>query len=328
MSAKKILITGAGGFIGSHLTEELVRQGHHVRAFVRYNSRGDLGLLGVLNPEILSEIEVIRADLKDPDAVRKAVDNCQWIFHLGALIAIPFSYTNPMDFVQTNVCGTAHVLSACLASSSFERLVHTSTSEVYGTAQYIPMDEKHPLQAQSPYAASKIGADKLVESFWRSFSLPVSTIRPFNTFGPRQSARAVIPTIVIQLLENLPLKLGSLKPKRDFTYVTDTVAAFIAIMSKQNTIGKTLNVGNGETISIKNLVEEAELIIGNKARIKVDRKRIRPQKSEVFCLQANTAQIKQLVGWKPRISLKQGLEYTVEWIQKNKSCYKASVYNV
>jgi NAD dependent epimerase/dehydratase len=326
MMNKKVLVTGAAGFIGSHLTEELVKQGHKVRVFVRYNSRSNLGFLDSCG--ITSEIEIVYGDLKDPDAIRKAVRGQEWVFHLGALIAIPFSYTNPMDFVQTNVGGTANMLSACLENSNLQRLVHTSTSEVYGTSRYLPMDENHPLQSQSPYAASKSGADKLVESYWRSFKLPATTIRPFNTYGPRQSARAVIPTIVCQMLKKIPVKLGNLKPKRDFTFVRDTVAAFIAAASKPKAIGQTLNVGNGKFISIGELVSEIETIIGTKACFKSDNRRMRPKTSEVFSLQANATRMRKLTGWRPEVSLKQGLAETVEWIKQNQHLYREQLYNV
>ncbi len=225
---KRVLVTGAGGFIGSHLTERLVRDGHDVRAFVRYNGRDDRGHLDRLDPEIRSTFEVHRGDLKDPEAVRQAVRDREWVFHLGALIAIPYSYQNPLDVVQTNVVGTAHILDACRASDTLERVVLTSTSEVYGTAQYVPIDEKHPLRGQSPYAASKIGSDALGESYHRSFGLPVAILRPFNTFGPRQSARAIIPTIISQALSRPIVRLGSLDPRRDLTYVKDTAAGFVA----------------------------------------------------------------------------------------------------
>ncbi len=227
--AKRVLVTGAGGFIGSHLVERLVREGHRVRAFVRYNGRDDRGHLDRLDPDVRPEIEVNRGDLKDPEAVRRAVAGQEWVLHLGALIAIPYSYQNPLDVVQTNVNGTAHVLDACRASDALERVVLTSTSEVYGTAQYVPIDEAHPLQGQSPYAATKIGSDALGLSYQRSFGLPVSVLRPFNTFGPRQSARAIIPTIISQALTRPVVKLGSLSPRRDLTYVKDTAAGFVEV---------------------------------------------------------------------------------------------------
>src|SRR6516225_1839487 len=240
---KAVLITGAGGFIGSHLTERLVRDGHQVRALVRYNGRDDRGHLDRLERDVQASIEVHRGDLKDPEAVRKAVEGRAWVFHLGALIAIPYSYQNPLDVVQTNVLGTSHVLDACRQSSCLERLVLTSTSEVYGTARTVPIDERHPLQGQSPYAATKIAADALGESYHRAFGLPVTILRPFNTFGPRQSARAIIPTIISQAIARPVVKLGRLDPRRDLTYVKDTVAGFVAIARCDSALGKVVNIG-------------------------------------------------------------------------------------
>ena len=268
--SKKVLVTGAGGFIGSHLTERLVRDGHQVRAFVRYNGRDDRGNLGDLPADIQAAIEVERGDLKDPGAVRCAVDGREWVFHLGALIAIPYSYHNPYDVVQTNVLGTAHVLDACRASSTLARLVLTSTSEVYGTAQTVPIDERHPLQGQSPYAATKIGADALGESYFRAFGLPVTILRPFNTFGPRQSARAIIPTIISQALARPSIRLGRLDPRRDLTYVKDTVAGFVAIAGCDAALGRAVNIGRGEDISIGDLVETDRPPVGP-----IDRRRDR-----------------------------------------------------
>src|SRR3954470_10258209 len=259
---KTVLVTGAAGFIGSHLTERLVRDGHEVRVLVRYNGRDDRGHLGNLPSEIRDAVEVHRGDLKDPEAVRKAVDGCARVFHLGALIAIPYSYQNPYDVVQTNVLGTAHVLDACRSSRSLERVVLTSTSEVYGTAQYVPIDEKHPLRGQSPYAASKIGADALGESYHRSFGLPVAILRPFNTFGPRQSARAIIPTVISQALTRTVVRLGSLDPRRDLTYVKDTAAGFVAIARCDAAVGRVVNIGRGDDVSIGDLVERIGARLG------------------------------------------------------------------
>src|SRR3954471_4486391 len=273
---KTVLVTGAAGFIGSHLTERLVRDGYEVRALVRYNGRDDRGHLDRLPAEVRGAIEVHRGDLKDPEAVRKAVEGRAWIFHLGALIAIPYSYQNPHDVVQTNVLGTAHVLDACRSSRSLDRVVLTSTSEVYGTAQYVPIDEKHPLRGQSPYAATKIGADALGESYHRAFGLPVAILRPFNTFGPRQSARAIIPTIISQALTRPVVRLGSLDPRRDLTYVKDTVSGFVSIASCDEALGRAVNIGRGEDVTIGELAERIGARLGTPLRVETDAARVRP----------------------------------------------------
>ncbi len=322
----KILVTGAGGFIGSHLSEELVRQGEEVRGFVRYNSRDDRGLLEELPKDIQSQIEVISGDLKDPDGVRKAVKGCHKIFHLGALIAIPYSYVHPFDFIQTNVAGTAHLLNACLEEGILERFIHTSTSEVYGTAQYVPIDEKHPLQAQSPYAASKIGADKLAESYNLSFGLPIVTIRPFNTFGPRQSLRAIIPTIISQAIQTKKIRLGNTKPRRDFLFVKDTVKGFIQVGKCEGAVGKVVNIGTGTDISIEELVKKILDLMGKKAEIEAEDRRIRPEKSEVMQLLSDTHSAQKLFQWAPRHTLDEGLRETIEWYQKNLSRFKVGSY--
>ena len=322
----KILVTGAGGFIGSHLTEELVRQGEEVRAFVRYNSRDEKGLLEDLPKELQSQIEVIPGDLKDPDGVRKAVKGCEKIFHLGALIAIPYSYVHPFNFVQTNVIGTANLLNACLGEGTLERVIHTSTSEVYGTAQYIPIDEKHPLQAQSPYAASKIAADKLVESYYFSFGLPVATIRPFNTFGPRQSLRAIIPTIISQAIEDKKIRLGNTMPRRDFLFVKDTVRGFIQLGKCEEAVGKVVNIGAGMDISIEELVKKILGLMGKQGEIEVEDRRIRPEKSEVMQLLSDTRLAQKLFQWAPRYTLEDGLKETIEWFRKNLSRFKVGSY--
>jgi NAD dependent epimerase/dehydratase len=322
----KILVTGAGGFIGSHLTEELVRQGEEIRAFVRYNSRDDRGLLEELPKEIRNQMEVVMGDLKDPDGVKKAVKGCSKIFHLGALIAIPYSYVHPFDFIQTNVIGTANLLNACLETSSVEKIVHTSTSEVYGTAQYIPMDEKHPLQAQSPYAASKIAADKLAESYYHSFNLRIATIRPFNTFGPRQSLRAVIPTIISQALEGKRIKLGNTTPRRDFLFVRDTVRGFIALGKCEEAMGKAVNVGVGKDISIEEVMKKILGLMGKEGQVETEDRRIRPEKSEVMQLLSDTRLAQALFGWTPRYSLEEGLRETIEWYRQNLSRFKVGSY--
>jgi NAD dependent epimerase/dehydratase len=322
----KILVTGAGGFIGSHLTEELVRQGEEVRAFVRYNSRDERGLLEDLPKEIRNQIEVIPGDLKDPDGIKKAVRGCCKVFHLGALIAIPYSYVHPFNFIQTNVVGTAHLLNACLEDNALEKIIHTSTSEVYGTAQYIPIDEKHPLQAQSPYAASKIAADKLTESYSLSFGLPIVTVRPFNTFGPRQSLRAVIPTIISQAIEDKKIRLGNIKPRRDFLFVRDTVRGFIELGKCDEAVGKVINIGTGKDISIEELVKKILGLMGKPGEIEVEDQRIRPEKSEVMQLLSDTGLAQKLFGWAPRYTLEDGLRETIEWYQKNLSRFKVGSY--
>ncbi len=322
----KVLVTGAGGFIGSHLAEELVRQGEEVRAFVRYNSRDQWGLLEDLPKEILEQIEIIPGDLKDPDGVKKAVKGCKTVFHLGALIAIPYSYAHPFDFIQTNVVGTANLLNACLETGGLERVIHTSTSEVYGTAQYIPIDEKHPLQAQSPYSASKIGADQLAESYYRCFGLPVSTLRPFNTFGPRQSIRAIVPTIISQALGQEKIRLGNLRPRRDFLFVKDTVRGFIEFGKCERAIGKIVNLGTGRDISIEELTKKVLDLLAEKKEIEIDPRRIRPEKSEVMQLLSDTRLAQELFGWKPKYRLEEGLKETIDWYRQNLSRFKVGSY--
>jgi len=319
-------VTGAGGFIGSHLAERLVRDGHRVRALVRYNGRDDRGQLDRLAPEVQSEIEVHRGDLKDPEAVRQAVQGRAWVFHLGALIAIPYSYQNPLDVVQTNVLGTAHVLDACRSSGELERVVLTSSSEVYGTARFVPIDETHPLRGQSPYAATKIGADALGESYHRAFGLPVTILRPFNTFGPRQSARAIIPTIISQALTRPVVRLGSLEPRRDLTYVKDTVAGFVAIAGCDRALGRAVNIGQGEDIAIGALVERLADRLGRPIRVETDAERIRPAASEVGRLLAGTALARELWGWAPRYSLDQALDETIAWVRDNLPLFRVDSY--
>jgi dTDP-glucose 4,6-dehydratase len=323
---KTVLVTGAGGFIGSHLTERLVREGFTVRALVRYNGRDDRGHLDRLPPEIQAEIDVHRGDLKDPEAIRKAVEGRAWVFHLGALIAIPYSYQNPLDVVQTNVVGTAHVLDACRASSALERVVLTSTSEVYGTARYVPIDERHPLCGQSPYSASKIGADALGESYHRAFGLPVAILRPFNTFGPRQSSRAIIPTIISQALTRPVVRLGSLDPRRDLTYVKDTVSGFLAIAACDAAVGRAVNIGRGDDLSIGELVERIGTRLGRPIRVEVDAGRIRPSASEVGRLLAGTAVARELWDWEPAYSLDRALDETIDWVRANLGLFRVDSY--
>lgn len=324
--ARSVLVTGAAGFIGSHLVEWLVRDGHRVRAFIRYNGRDDRGHLDGLPAEIRREVEVERGDLKDPEAVRRAIGGREWVFHLGALIAIPYSYQNPLDVLQTNVQGTAHVLDACRASDALDRVVLTSTSEVYGTARYVPIDEAHPLQGQSPYAATKIGSDALGLSYQRSFDLPVAILRPFNTFGPRQSARAIIPTIISQALSRSAVRLGSLEPRRDLTYVKDTAAGFAAIAACDAAIGRVVNIGRGEDITIGALVDRIAARLGRPIRVETDPQRVRPAASEVGRLLAGTKLAEELWGWEPRYSLDQGLDETIAWVRENLDRFRVDEY--
>jgi dTDP-glucose 4,6-dehydratase len=323
---KKVLVTGAGGFIGSHLVERLVEEGHRVRAFIRYNGRDDRGHLDALPAEVQAEIEVHRGDLKDPAAVRAAVEGQEWVFHLGALIAIPYSYQNPYDVAQTNINGTAHVLEACRASAALQRVVLTSTSEVYGTARRVPIDEEHPLQAQSPYSASKIAADALGTSYHCAFGLPVSILRPFNTFGPRQSARAIIPAIISQALARPVVKLGRLDPRRDLTYVKDTASGFVSIAACDAALGRAVNIGRGEDISIGELVETIASRLGRAILVESEGQRIRPAASEVERLLAGTALAKRLWGWQPRYSLEQGLDETIAWVERNLHRFRPDAY--
>jgi len=324
---KNVLVTGAGGFIGSHLTEHLVELGANVRAFVRYNSRNDWGLLELLPKEKLDKIEVITGNLKDADAVRHATKNIDMIFHLGSLIAIPYSYIHPRETVENNILGALNVLMAA-KENGIEKLVHTSTSEVYGTARYVPIDENHPLQGQSPYSASKIGADKIAESFYRSFNLPVAIIRPFNTFGPRQSARAVIPTIITQALTREKIVLGSLHPTRDYTYVGDVVDAFIKVAESPKSVGEVINIGSNFEISIGNLAKKIISLIGKNVKIVSDDVRIRPQKSEVERLWCDSTKAKELLKWEPKTSLDEGLKKTIVWISDNTQLYKPELYTM
>jgi NAD dependent epimerase/dehydratase len=323
---KSVLVTGAGGFIGSHLTEHLVELNTNVRAFIRYNSRNNWGMLELLPKEKLDRIEVIMGDLKDADAVRQAVKDTDIIFHLGSLIAIPYSYIHPRETIETNIFGALNILTAA-KENGIEKIVHTSTSEVYGTARYIPIDENHPLQGQSPYSASKIGADKIAESFYRSFDLPVAIIRPFNTFGPRQSARAVIPTIITQALTKEKIFLGNLHSTRDYTYVEDIVEGFIKVAESEKSTGEVINIGSNFEISIGDLANKIVPLIGKNAEIVTDPARVRPQDSEVERLWCNNTKAKTLLGWRPKTSLDAGLKKTIEWISKHIYLYKPELYN-
>ena len=323
----KVLVTGAGGFIGSHLVERLVREGRDVRAFVRYNSRQDPGLLALLPRDVQTTVEVIAGDLRDADAVSRSARECEIIYHLGALIAIPYSYLHPREVVETNVLGTLNVLMAA-RQWEVQRLVHTSTSEVYGTARYTPIDEMHPLQGQSPYSASKIGADKLVESFHRSYGLPVVTVRPFNTYGPRQSTRAVIPTIITQALTVDAIRLGDVNTTRDFTFVADTVEGFWRASRAAGIEGQEINVGTDTEISINDLARLICRLIGREPVIEVDPQRLRPSASEVRQLWASPARSRELLGWSPATDLKTGLSLTIDWFRANLGRYRPGEYTV
>lgn len=325
---KKVLVTGADGFIGSHLTESLLEKGYEVKAFAYYNSFNTWGWLDTLPKEKLVQIEVFTGDIRDPNGVREAMKGVDEVFHLAALIAIPFSYHSPDSYVDTNIKGTLNVLQAARDLET-EKILITSTSEVYGTAQYVPIDEKHPFQGQSPYSATKIGADRLTESFYRSFNLPVAIVRPFNTFGPRQSARAVIPTIITQLLAGKEeIRLGSLTPTRDFNYVKDTAAGFIAIAESDKTVGQEINIATQREISIGDLATEIISQINPNARIVCDEQRLRPEKSEVNRLLGSNTKIKELTNWKQKYSFEQGIAETIAWIREHMNAYKADIYNV
>ena len=324
--SNRVLVTGADGFIGSHLTEELVKSGEKVTAFCLYNSFGTLGWIDTLPKEIRSEIEIFTGDVRDPNGVRTAMRGQQRVFHLAALIAIPFSYHSPDSYVDTNIKGTLNVLNAARELGT-ERVMVTSTSEVYGTAQYVPIDEKHPFQGQSPYSATKIGADRLAESFYRSFDLPVTIVRPFNTYGPRQSGRAVIPTIISQLLAGQQeIHLGKLSPTRDFNFVKDTAHGFMAIANCPAAIGQELNIATGEEHSIGDLANELIAQINPNAKIVCEEERLRPEKSEVNRLLGDSTKMRALTGWKPEYTFEQGLAETIAWIRDNLDTYKVGQY--
>jgi len=324
---KQVLVTGAGGFIASHLVERLVDAGAKLKAFVRYNSRGDPGLLVHVEPRVLSQVEIIAGDLRDLSAVKNAMQGVSHVYHLGALIAIPYSYVHPAEVVETNVLGTMNVLLAGM-ENRVARIVHTSTSEVYGTALKVPIDESHPLQGQSPYSASKIGADKIAESFYLSFDLPVVTLRPFNTYGPRQSARAVIPTIITQALTQDVVHLGNLDARRDLTFVADTVDGFLAVGKTPGVEGETFNLGSGEEVSIRQLAEEIIGLVGKPVEITVEASRLRPAKSEVHRLLSDNRQALQRFGWSPKVGLGEGLKMTIDWISDHIDLYSPGQYQV
>lgn len=324
----KVLVTGSDGFIGSHLTEELVKKGYQVRAFVYYNSFNNWGWLDTLPENIMKNVEIFQGDIRDPNGVGEAMKGVDAVFHLAALIAIPFSYHSPDTYVDTNIKGTLNVLQAA-RKLEIKRILVTSTSEVYGTAQYVPIDEKHPFQGQSPYSATKIGADRLSESFYRSFQLPVTIVRPFNTYGPRQSARAVIPTIITQLLSGkTEIKLGSLTPTRDFNYVKDTVHGFISIFESEQTIGEEINIATQKEISIGELAQELIRQINPNATIICDEERMRPEKSEVNRLLGCNEKILRMTDWKPQYSLEEGLRNTIGFLKENLDKYKIDIYNI
>ena len=323
LASKTVLVTGAGGFIGSHLTEQLVRQGARVRAMVRYNSRGFRGWLD--DSPLAKDIEFLPGDIRDPHFVRESMRGVDTVFHLAALIAIPYSYSAPESYVSTNITGTLNVLQAGRELGT-ERILHTSTSEVYGTAIQVPIPESHPLQGQSPYSASKIGADKLAESYYLSFGLPVVTVRPFNTFGPRQSMRAVIPTIITQLLAGKEVKLGALTPTRDMNFVANTAAGFIAAAESPAAIGGTFNFGSGREISIGDLAQTIAQIVGVKLDLATEAERLRPEKSEVQRLLADNTLATEKLGWTPVVGLEEGLEKTVEWFRGHLHLYRPDEY--
>ncbi len=326
-AGRKVLVTGAGGFIGSHLVEALVSQGALVRVFVRYNSRGSLGLLHQIEESIRSKVEIIFGDLRDLVAVEEAVRGVSHVFHLGALIAIPYSYLHPVEVVETNVIGTLNILQAA-RSLGVERVVHTSSSEVYGTALHVPIEEAHPLQGQSPYSASKIGADKIAESYYCAYGLPVVTLRPFNTYGPRQSTRAIIPSIITQALTSNVVRIGNLEARRDLTYVTDTVQGFLQIAEAKGIEGETFNLGTGQEVSIAELAQEIFSLMDKSPKLDIEPARLRPEKSEVQRLLSDNRRARQRLGWTPRVALEEGLLKTIAWISDNLALYQTGIYQI
>lgn len=327
IQGKRVLVTGAGGFIGSHLVEMLVSEGADVRALVHYNSRNDWAQMQRVPVEITAAVEIHTGDIRDPFFINRVVDGTDIVFHLAALIPIPYSYVAPSEYIDTNVKGTLNVLEA-VRSHGIERMVHTSTSETYGTAIYTPIDEQHPLQGQSPYSASKIGADKLAESYWRSFETPVVTIRPFNTYGPRQSARAFLPTVLVQALAGDVIRVGSLDPVRDMNYVEDTVRGFVLGGIVEGVEGGTFNLGSGSGITMGHLLETCIEVTGTSAIVEVEEARIRPAKSEVMELICDASKARRELGWRSAVSLDEGVRRTAAWIAKNLDDFKPSIYNV
>lgn len=324
---KKVLVTGAGGFMGSHLTESLVKKGARVTAFVRYNSRNDPGCIKMVSQEIKDSMRIVYGDLRELETLRKAMKGNSVIFNLAALVGIPYSYIHPNEVVETNMIGTLNVLTAARVEG-IEKFVQTSTSEVYGSARYIPIDEKHPKQPQSPYSASKIASDAIALSYYYAFNLPVTIIRPFNTYGPRQSARAVIPTIITQALTNQGLKLGNTRSTRDFTFISDTVEGFVKVAESENSIGQEINIGSSFEISIYDLAKKIISILGRDVKLIEDKLRIRPQKSEVERLFCDNSKAFKIIKWKPKISLEEGLIKTIEWIQNSMNLYDPGKYQV
>lgn len=327
---KKVLVTGADGFIGSHLVEKLLNSGYEVKAFVHYNSINSWGWLDTLSQDILKEIEIFTGDIRDPNGVREAMKHIDDVYHLAALIAIPFSYYSPDSYVDTNIKGTLNVLQAAKELNT-KRIMITSTSEVYGSAKFVPITEDHPYQGQSPYSATKIGADRLAEAFYRSFSLPITIVRPFNTYGPRQSARAIIPTIITQLLSGIEeIKLGLLTPTRDFNYVKDTVNGFVEIAKSTKTIGEEINIATQKEISIKDLAMELIRQLNPNAKIICEEERVRPKKSEVSRLLGSNEKLKSLTDWSQKFTFEEGIKETIEWfkIEKNLEKYKLNIYNI
>jgi NAD dependent epimerase/dehydratase len=324
---KSVLVTGAGGFIGSHLTERLVELGARVRAAVRYNSRNDWGLLELLPAAVKSSLEIHPGDITDPFWTERLVAGCEMVFHLAAVIAIPYSYSAPAQFVAVNCIGTLNLLEAA-RRAGVECFIHTSTSETYGTAQYTPIDEKHPLRGQSPYAASKIGADKLAESYHLSFGLPVATLRPFNTYGPGQSARAVIPAIICQGLDSEEINLGLLSPRRDFLFVKDTVAGFIKMAESPAAVGEVINLGSGTGFSIGEVAQRITDLLGVDKRVVQDEARFRPEDSEVMELLCDNRKARALLDWQPRVNLEEGLQATITFIRRHRERYKPETYNI
>ena len=325
LEGRSVLVTGAGGFIGGHVVERLVRDGARVRALCRYNSRNERGTLDWLDPNVVAEVEVVLGELRDLESVASATEGSEVVLHLGAQIAIPYSYVNPRDFFEVNVLGTLNVAQAALRHG-VQRIVQTSTSEVYGTARSVPITEDHPLEPQSPYAASKVAADKLVDSYHRSFDLPVCVLRPFNTYGPRQSARAIIPTIISQALAGSTLRLGSLHPRRDLTYVEDTAAAFVAAATSDDAVGRTIQLGTNHDVSVGDLVEMVSDVLGRELAVETDPARVRPDKSEVERLISGPGLARELLGWEPTVDLREGLARTIEWIERNAHRYRVDHY--
>ena len=315
-TTKKVLITGADGFIGSHLTQSLIARGARVKAFVMYNSFNTWGWIDTFAPSDKEAVDVVCGDIRESDILKQALKDVDIVFHLAALIAIPYSYKSPSSYIKTNIEGTLNLLQAGL-DCGVEKIIHTSTSEVYGTAHYTPMDEKHPLQGQSPYSASKIGADMIAESFYRTFNLPVTTVRPFNTYGPRQSARAIIPTLILQMLKGTTIRIGSLHPIRDFTYVSDTVEGFIKAAETDGINGKVINLGSNKGISIGDLTSTLTKILEQEVTIECEEDRVRPPHSEVNQLICDNQRAHQLIGWQPMVHLEEGLSKTIEWFRKN-----------